>query len=82
MALTAHVQDSERQRSLAEGFSVHVSKPVDPGELIEIVRAVRSISDHRSAAASLLLKPVNSTRLSPGNIPHGGTSTTCIRVCA
>ncbi len=40
VALTAHVQDSERRRSLAEGFSVHVPKPVDPAELIEVLRTV------------------------------------------
>jgi CheY-like chemotaxis protein len=40
VALTAHVQDHERRRSLAEGFSVHVSKPVDPALLVEVVRSV------------------------------------------
>jgi PAS domain S-box-containing protein len=40
VALTAHVQESERQRSVAEGFSVHVGKPVDPTELVEVVRTV------------------------------------------
>jgi signal transduction histidine kinase/CheY-like chemotaxis protein len=40
VALTAHVQESERQRSVAEGFSVHVGKPVDPAELVEVVRTV------------------------------------------
>jgi CheY-like chemotaxis protein/two-component sensor histidine kinase len=40
VALTAHAQEAERRRNLAEGFAVHVSKPVDPGELVEVVRAV------------------------------------------
>jgi CheY-like chemotaxis protein len=38
VALTAHAQDSERRRSLAEGFAVHVSKPVEPGKLVDVVR--------------------------------------------
>jgi PAS domain S-box-containing protein len=40
VALTAHVQEHERRRSLAEGFTVHVPKPVDPAELIQVVRTV------------------------------------------
>jgi PAS domain S-box-containing protein len=40
VALTAHVQEHERRRSLSEGFSVHVGKPVDPAELVEVVRTV------------------------------------------
>jgi CheY-like chemotaxis protein len=38
VALTAHVQEPERRRSLAAGFSVHVPKPVDPAALVEVVR--------------------------------------------
>lgn len=38
VALTAYVQENERQRSLAEGFSVHVPKPVDPTELVQVIR--------------------------------------------
>jgi len=40
VALTAHVQESDRRRSLAEGFDVHVPKPVDPVELVEVVRNI------------------------------------------
>jgi CheY-like chemotaxis protein len=40
VALTAHAQEGARQRSLAEGFAVHMAKPVDPGDLVEVVRAV------------------------------------------
>ncbi|HEY7521092.1 MAG TPA: ATP-binding protein [Methylomirabilota bacterium] len=47
VALTAHVQEHERRRTLAEGFSVHVPKPVDPAELVEIVRAVSRPIDQR-----------------------------------
>ena len=40
VALTAHVQEHERRRSLVEGFSVHVPKPVDPAQLVEVVRSI------------------------------------------
>ena len=40
VALTAHVQETDRRRSLTEGFSVHVPKPVDPVELVEVVRTL------------------------------------------
>jgi CheY-like chemotaxis protein len=40
VAVTAHAQEGERRRSLAEGFAVHIAKPVDPGALVEVVRAV------------------------------------------
>ncbi len=38
IALTGHALDEDRVRALAAGFSVHVSKPVDPDELLSVVR--------------------------------------------
>jgi signal transduction histidine kinase len=38
IALTGHAMDEDRVRALAAGFSVHVPKPVDPEELLRIVR--------------------------------------------
>ena len=40
VALTARVEEQERRRSLAAGFSVHVPKPVDPAALVEVLRTV------------------------------------------
>ena len=40
IALTAYGRLQDRQRSLEAGFSVHVPKPVDPGELTAIVAGV------------------------------------------
>jgi PAS domain S-box-containing protein len=40
VALTAHAQEAERRRSVAAGFAVHVPKPMDPAELVEVVRAL------------------------------------------
>ena len=36
-ALTAYASAGDRSRALAAGFQVHVAKPVDPAELVEIV---------------------------------------------
>jgi CheY-like chemotaxis protein len=38
IALTGHAMDEDRERALAAGFSVHIPKPVDPEELLRIVR--------------------------------------------
>jgi signal transduction histidine kinase/ActR/RegA family two-component response regulator len=37
VALTAYASAGDRVRALAAGFQVHVAKPVDPGELVDIV---------------------------------------------
>jgi signal transduction histidine kinase len=38
IALTGHALDEDRTRALAAGFSVHIPKPVDPDELLRVVR--------------------------------------------
>jgi CheY-like chemotaxis protein len=38
IALTGHAMDEDRERALAAGFSVHIAKPVDPEELLRVVR--------------------------------------------
>ena len=38
IALTGHAMDEDRTRALAAGFAVHVAKPVDPDELLRVVR--------------------------------------------
>jgi CheY-like chemotaxis protein len=37
IALTAYTSPEDRHRALAAGFETHVSKPVDPAELVRIV---------------------------------------------
>jgi signal transduction histidine kinase/ActR/RegA family two-component response regulator len=43
IALTAYGRTQDRVRSLAAGFSMHVPKPVDPGELTTIVASVAGV---------------------------------------
>ncbi|HKG12292.1 MAG TPA: response regulator [Pyrinomonadaceae bacterium] len=38
IALTGHALDEDRARALEAGFSVHIPKPVDPDELLRVVR--------------------------------------------
>jgi CheY-like chemotaxis protein len=38
IALTGHAMDEDRERALAAGFAVHIAKPVDPEELLRVVR--------------------------------------------
>jgi CheY-like chemotaxis protein len=38
IALTGHALDEDRTRALEAGFSVHIPKPVDPDELLRVVR--------------------------------------------
>jgi signal transduction histidine kinase len=38
IALTGHAMDEDRDRALEAGFAVHIPKPVDPDELLRIVR--------------------------------------------
>ncbi|HVL67388.1 MAG TPA: ATP-binding protein [Vicinamibacterales bacterium] len=40
IALTAYARAEDRIRALAAGFQMHVPKPVDPAELIAVIRAV------------------------------------------
>jgi signal transduction histidine kinase/CheY-like chemotaxis protein len=40
VALTAHARVDDRVRALAEGFDAHVSKPVEPAELIMVVASL------------------------------------------
>jgi two-component system, chemotaxis family, CheB/CheR fusion protein len=37
VAITAYVSDRERQRAIDAGFQVHLAKPIDPDQLIQIV---------------------------------------------
>ncbi len=37
IALTAYAADADRRLSLAAGFQIHMSKPIDPAELVAVV---------------------------------------------
>ena len=42
IALTAHARSSDRLRALAEGYQMHITKPVEPAEL---VLAIANLTD-------------------------------------
>ena len=48
VALTAYGRTQDRIRSLAAGYSMHVPKPVDPGELTAIIASVAARPPHVS----------------------------------
>jgi PAS domain S-box-containing protein/excisionase family DNA binding protein len=37
VALTAYAREEDRRRALGAGFQVHVSKPIEPSELVQVV---------------------------------------------
>ena len=49
IALTAFARSEDRTRALRAGFVVHVSKPVDPSELVATVASVAGRVDDRSS---------------------------------
>jgi len=42
IALTAYAREEDRNRALAAGFQEHVSKPVEPAELVSVVKSLAS----------------------------------------
>jgi CheY-like chemotaxis protein len=42
IALSGYAMDEDRDRALAAGFDVHLAKPVDPEELVRVVRRLTS----------------------------------------
>ena len=50
IALTAFARSEDRTRALRAGFLVHVSKPVEPSELVATVAAFRGGTKSREQA--------------------------------
>ena len=48
VALTAYASPHERQRALDAGFDNHVSKPVDPREIVSVVSSVVTLGRVRA----------------------------------
>ena len=47
VALTAYARAEDRKRALLSGYQMHISKPVEPSELIVIVASLTSLIPHR-----------------------------------
>lgn len=52
VALTAFSRSEDRIRSFREGFSIHLSKPVDPDELILVIANLAGRVDQGSTEAT------------------------------
>jgi PAS domain S-box-containing protein len=46
-ALTAYARSDDRAKALRSGFSIHLAKPIDPGELVAAVTALRRQRGHQ-----------------------------------
>jgi signal transduction histidine kinase/ActR/RegA family two-component response regulator len=55
VALTTHARSEDRIRALAAGYNTHVTKPVEPGELVAVVASLRGL--RRSTPATPLPRP-------------------------
>ena len=51
-ALSGYATEEDRARSLAAGFQEHLSKPVDPVELLATVRRLAALTQLVAAAAA------------------------------
>jgi len=58
VALTAHARDDDRARALAASFQAHIPKPVEPDQLVFVIR-------------SLVRTPAEPERSAPGTQPAG-----------
>jgi signal transduction histidine kinase/ActR/RegA family two-component response regulator len=55
VALTTHARSEDRIRALAAGYNTHVTKPVEPGELVAVVASLRGL--RRATPATPLPRP-------------------------
>ncbi|WNG49328.1 GAF domain-containing protein [Archangium minus] len=51
VAVTGYGQDSDCRRALAAGFDVHMVKPIDPGEVLRVIRDLVGVSEDASHAS-------------------------------
>jgi signal transduction histidine kinase/ActR/RegA family two-component response regulator len=50
VALTGYGQDSDRHRARAAGFDVHLVKPIDPGQLLRLLRELLALPAQLAAS--------------------------------
>ncbi|HZO86374.1 MAG TPA: response regulator, partial [Verrucomicrobiae bacterium] len=67
VAMTAHATIEERQRCLAIGMNEHISKPIDPGNLIETVARFHKPRQATSLPATTELKRTEVCAPHPAN---------------
>jgi CheY-like chemotaxis protein len=52
IALSGYASQKDVRSAIAAGFNAHVSKPVDPGELLMLIRDLLKKSENNSGAQS------------------------------
>jgi CheY-like chemotaxis protein len=58
VAVTAFAGDDDRRRALEAGFDEHVPKPVDPGQLVDVLaRVVGAPAVSSAVSAARLITP-------------------------
>ncbi len=62
IAMTAFARPEDRARALEAGYQAHVTKPVDPGELVRIVAAVAQSLATEPQASACANPPANTER--------------------
>jgi CheY-like chemotaxis protein len=50
VALTAYARAVDRQQAMMAGYDIHLGKPVDPGELVDVVASLARRADDDAAA--------------------------------
>jgi signal transduction histidine kinase/ActR/RegA family two-component response regulator len=53
IALTALARDEDRKRTLLAGYQVHISKPIDPAELVTVIATLAGRGDSATAKTAL-----------------------------
>jgi CheY-like chemotaxis protein len=48
-ALTAYARSEDRAKALRCGFQIHLSKPIDPGELMKAIAGLVNVRQPRRA---------------------------------
>lgn len=54
IALTAHANETDRNKALAAGFQIHIRKPVDPAELVEAMAGLIAGRDGQVTSPNLV----------------------------
>jgi PAS domain S-box-containing protein len=69
VAMTAHAMGGDREMCLAAGMDRYITKPFQPGQLLEVLRAVQNASDTTGAPREKPPEPLSVRRPAPTSRP-------------